>query len=124
VKELETQQQTSLNDVIPVLLSTARRFHKTYIVIDALDECSADHHADLIHLLAAIQGSYCRVLVTSRPGSKHKIFDNALSIDIKASQEDASLFIRSCLVTDIMFKTDAQLQEEVVETLQGPNPET
>lgn len=93
----------SWNDYKSLLLSITRAFPRTFVVVDALDEC---HELDApdgkdLKFLSALQslrsGSSVRLLVTSRP---HKViqqnFKNLSQVDIVPRQSDinASLEFR------------------------------
>ncbi|POR36002.1 Pfs, NACHT and Ankyrin domain protein [Tolypocladium paradoxum] len=103
VRELEkrtTKQEPTeipLAELITVLISVAARFRRSYIVLDALDECSSAHRADLAALIGSIRSSQCRLFVTARPSHGLSEFDKCPRIAIAPSAEDMTLFVRARL---------------------------
>jgi hypothetical protein len=101
VQDLEARiakpQELPLVELITVLLSVLGRFRKAYIVLDALDECSADSRTDLATLIESIRDSQCRLFVTTRSSHGLPEFENCLQIPIVPSLEDMTLFVRARL---------------------------
>ena len=101
VRELEKRttqpRELPLAELTTVLMSVVTRFHKTYVILDALDECSSDNRADLATLIRSIRSSQCRLFVTTRPSPGLSEFDRCPTITISPSSEDMSLFVRARL---------------------------
>jgi hypothetical protein len=103
VQELEKRtiqlepRELPLVELITVLMSVAARFRRSYIVLDALDECSSDHRADLGTLIGSIRSSQCRLFVTTRPSHGLTEFDQCPMIPIAPSLDDMTLFVRDRL---------------------------
>jgi hypothetical protein len=115
VRDLEIQQ-TQSRDFSPakltsVLMSVAARFHTTYIVLDALDECSGLHTSDLDSVLRSLVLSECYLFVTSRPSHGLATFKSNHSppIAIQTSPEDMELVVRAKFQT--VFERGIRIQE-------------
>lgn len=101
VVELQTRaaegKDISLGDVTPALLSLSSRFRKTYIVLDALDECLRDNQPDLEKLLSTLADSRCRLLVLSRPSPILEAVERSpgVVIPIRPKESDIKTFVEA-----------------------------
>ena len=111
-----------LGDVIPLLLSLFGRFRKAYIVIDALDECGANHTQDLHHLLSSLTDSRCHMLVLSRPGETLSVLCDWPDIEIRPDPEDLRLFTQSQIAQHAPAMQD-DLKRTIADTLSSPGTE-
>jgi hypothetical protein len=84
-----------LLEVLDKLLSECER---TYIVLDALDECKIEEHGHLVRFLSGLRQttSPLHLLITSQP---RKIFTDALGdvaqvfLELKSTEKDITLFV-------------------------------
>lgn len=89
----------ALADFESVLLSVSQAFPKTFIIVDALDECSELDDADggeSLKFLSLLQrlGSSVRLLITSRPHEHiRKMFKEASRVDILPTRSDIETFV-------------------------------
>lgn len=106
-------QTASLHDVLPVLLLVAGMFQRTYIILDALDECTSESHRDLYTLLNTVKGSQCRLFVTGRPSQAVSMFKHEASIRIEAPRDDIILLAHAVLRD--AHHINAEIRHEIVE---------
>ena len=89
----------ALGDLESVLLSVSQTFPNTFIIVDALDECSELDDADGgegLKFLSILQrlGSSVRLFITSRPHEHiQKKFKGASQVDILPTRSDIETFV-------------------------------
>jgi hypothetical protein len=104
VRDLEIRDsqahETPLPKLISVLMSVAARFQKTFIVLDALDECHSDAIPELDSMVRTISTSRCRLFVTARPSHGLTLFSDGdcPKIEIHASVDELERFIHTRLL--------------------------
>ena len=113
------QTRPSLEDISQVLQLVASRYTKTYIIIDALDECSSSNRArqQLLEQLFLIQqGIPINLLATSRFSPDIEIFFEGRStrLGIKASEEDLQRYLDGSLqILPLFVWRSEELQRKV-----------
>ena len=86
------QTRPSFGEWSDLLQSEVRRHPKTYIIIDALDECSETARDTLLDEIRRLSNT--NLLVTSRPNlTIERDFEGAESIEIRASEEDVRKYL-------------------------------
>ncbi|KAI9762711.1 MAG: hypothetical protein M1840_001178 [Geoglossum simile] len=98
-----------LVDILALLLSSSS---KTYLVIDALDECSEQERESFLASLGEIKSAACGnygVFITSRPETdiQRKIGELSpveVAIQPGLVDEDIRAHVRACLVKDVKLK--------------------
>ncbi|THX55134.1 WD40 repeat-like protein [Aureobasidium pullulans] len=87
-----------LEDLITALVAVLGQYSKTFIVVDALDECQSSHNwqKGFVHALLKI---HTQIQVSIFATSRHsldvdKTFESAMSLEIRASKEDISKYVR------------------------------
>lgn len=110
------QRRPSLEELNNTLVSVAKGCNQTFLVVDALDECSKDAREKLISSIRRLQKevSIC-FLATSRPiPGIEKLFQGNTRLGIRASENDIEIFLQSRL-QDLpdWTREDASLQEEI-----------
>lgn len=128
------RKKSELEDIIQCLSTTLRKFKKTYVCIDALDECNKEHRRKLIrHLkdIAASESLVIRFFFTGRPQIKEYInlhpatgVSLPLSVNLEASEEDIIAYICHKLEEDtkVLGRTEdfkKEIIDEIVATSQG-----
>ena len=110
-------------DLIRLLKVESERFRRTYIVIDALDECT-ERHDTRSYLIYAILNSISnlRLLVTSREiATIENDLGKPVRLDISASPYDVRSYIHEqCQVGSRLKKhisEDPDLEYEITETI-------
>ncbi|OCK83144.1 ankyrin [Lepidopterella palustris CBS 459.81] len=94
----------ALKDIIATFLATCGHFDVTFIVLDALDECSDQNWRDLLQVLRALRSSFtCKLFLSFRNDREDRlktmeeVFQNALRVEVKANPEDLELYVRSTI---------------------------
>lgn len=96
-KHYQRNTRPSLAEISDLLVSESQNLSKVYIVVDALDECSAETNTK-DKVLAAIQRvPNLHLLVTSRPHVDISQNINAVSLPIRADNYDIHAFIQNKL---------------------------
>ncbi|KAI9878600.1 MAG: hypothetical protein M1830_000460 [Pleopsidium flavum] len=99
-------QQPGLESLIATLLSVLKSRHETYLIVDALDECS--ERESLLGLLSDLRGprsGNVHILTTSRREYDIKlvlgnIADESICIQSVVVDADIKKYVQSCLVAD------------------------
>lgn len=118
----------TLREVIPVLVSLSHRFRASYIVLDALDECTNEQVDNLSLLLSTLTDSGCRLLLFSR--LMPVLSDLLLYPQIKAcpTKTDLEAFALCIISRETRFRSMAgeSMVQEIIKLLskQGCKQET
>jgi hypothetical protein len=103
------------------ILSIFATTNRTYIVIDALDECAADHRESILNFITELRKYlHARVLITSRQhlDDINRILKDDRKILIEASPEDLSKYISFKILNGkVKDKVDGLLAHKIVERL-------
>ncbi|KID89980.1 Pfs, NACHT and Ankyrin domain protein, partial [Metarhizium majus ARSEF 297] len=91
VLALEQRDMPSVTELTGVLLSLVARFSKTFIILDAFDECSSEQRVGLDAFLGSLQSSQARLFVTSRPSHGLRDFDQCVNIHITPSGQASKI---------------------------------
>jgi hypothetical protein len=85
-------------ELLAAFLTVATKFRRTYVCIDALDECSEEHQHARDEILHRLRQSRCFLLVTSRRDIKcSEDFSNVPQISITATPDDIEHYVTSVL---------------------------
>ncbi|KAI1118679.1 ankyrin [Nemania sp. NC0429] len=102
VKKLEVLaahgEHIPLSDIVSVLIHVSVKFRRSYIIIDAIDECAAEHQKDLSFLLREIRCSSARCLVSSRQHYTFDLFGHSSTVDVIPSAQDIKRYAGSRLI--------------------------
>ena len=122
-EELSNQnRRPSFDELKRLLVAVCNQYTRTYILVDALDECEASRERRLLlPLLESLPNAPTRLFVTSRPNSEDisQSFHNASQIDIEAPESD----IRGYIMERIDERRDSacplapELKEEIISTI-------
>ncbi|KAF3938207.1 Ankyrin-3 [Dactylella cylindrospora] len=90
----KTEPADEIRDLVVQLASS---FATTYIVVDALDECDAEHRLDVLDVLQELADAGIRIFTTSRPHPEdiNDVFEGADKIELTARPDDISKYIRA-----------------------------
>jgi hypothetical protein len=124
------QQQPGLDDLIKTLISLFQDANRTFLVMDALDECT--ERKDLLNTIrriVEIHSVRVNVLVTSREeqkiseGLKEVILDS-IGLDCAGIDADIKHHISQCLGNDPDWQNDPsyikqEIQDALVKGAQG-----
>ena len=120
------QKSLELSDAVIMFRSICKAFKRTYICLDALDECK-----DVIQLLRSLQDSASSVLFFMT-GRNHILttvqrhFKEALTLPIVASEDDTKAYIKAMVnenriqEPEIMdYKLEKEITEKIVASAKG-----
>jgi hypothetical protein len=122
------RRQPGQASLIEILSSVLTNTHRTFIILDALDECSADSDRDdlfkILKEMISISSKHLNILVTSRP---EKDITEELeplkftAINLKEQgdvKSDIDLHVRKCLEDDKRLRTwDPDTKQKIQEAL-------
>jgi Cdc6-like AAA superfamily ATPase len=85
----------SQNEICEALHSIIKTYSRTFIIIDALDECKTDHiRNELLSEIYKLQeGSDIRLMVTFRPSIVPKHLGSVTELEIRANKEDIEEYL-------------------------------
>ena len=85
----------SQNEIREALCSVVKTYSRTFIIIDALDECKTDHiRNELLSELYKLQeGSDVRLMVTFRPSIVVNSPSSVRELEIRAHDEDVEEYL-------------------------------
>ena len=123
LKDLYTQHKArrtrpSLSEIKTTIRHVASGYSKTFIIVDALDECQvAPNHLDkVIQEILDIQTDIkANLFATSRIIKQiESKFENAIKLSIRAQESDVMMFLRSQLGNcQILSSQTPSLREEI-----------
>lgn len=119
-KRIESQQrQLQQQDLEQAILISCAGFERTFIIIDALDECENEHKKDLLRSLAALQKiPLVTISLTSGPHVGQEItrkLGKPLQIEIGATDTDLRTYLSSKIDdSDNVDVIDDDFKEEVI----------
>ena len=96
----QQNRRPSLGELKSLLISLSSHYKRTYIIVDALDECEAIRERRLLlPVLESLPSSLTRLFVTSRPNYEDisEIFDRASQITIAAPASDLRRYIQEMM---------------------------
>lgn len=114
---VDRRTRPSLNEICTALNSVLNNYSKTYIIIDALDECtdSDGTRSELLAVLRNLQAKTdTRLMVTSRFVSKiEQSFEESPMLEIRASEADVKRYVVGQLHRlPMCVQRDPELQTE------------
>lgn len=117
--ELKRQQRRpSVLELKHLLADLCGERKKTYVIVDALDECEHERR-DFLPLLESLPHGSTRILITSRPYSEdiHRFFLSAPRITITASDADIKQFVQEQMEdrTDFLERTTSSLRDLITD---------
>ena len=118
------KQQPDKKSLLSILLSVLRSSPRTYLIIDALDECS--QQGEMLRMLSEIYrqcSEEVNVLVTSRKERDIELVLDGLASSIIGIQQtvvdaDIRIHLKTCLVEDVKLKRwPSAVKEEMEDAL-------
>ncbi|KAB5560309.1 ankyrin repeat-containing domain protein [Coniochaeta sp. 2T2.1] len=112
----------TVEERIALIRLLARPYDRTYILIDALDECSKEDRVSFLRSISQLE-RIIRLLVTSRPVlDLQGRFSCLCRIDIAAHESDIRAYLESAIDGDESMQRftskDPNLKEDIVNSLQ------
>ncbi|KAH9882828.1 hypothetical protein J1614_000194 [Plenodomus biglobosus] len=117
----EKKSRPSPEDRVALVKDVALRFSKTYIFVDALDECPERNRDDFLRMLGMLE-PFTRLFITSRPHLELQTrFANLTHIEIAASQKDIQIYVESEIRANhrlsLLTAKDTTLKAQIIETI-------
>ena len=116
-------QRPQLSDIVEMLQNTSSK-ERTFICIDALDECVPEHRAKLLNSLNQIlRGSPAtRIFVTGRPHIRpeigRRLVGRVTSLSISTKRDDIIRYLHSRLEEDTTLDAmDSSLEAEILKKI-------
>lgn len=122
-KELEQQnRRPSFDELKRLLTALCKHYARTYILVDALDECEAVRERRLLlPVLRSLPSISTRLFVTSRPNNEDifQSFSKASQIDIIAHEWDLRRYIMERMEErgDFVDRLTPELKENITSTI-------
>lgn len=99
-KHLKGGTYPHASELEAAFLSSRQDFRRTFLVLDALDECEIDtSRTSVLKVLENFKNSSLRIFVTSRPHPDdiRGIFQDSPQITVEASSEDIEQYVRTTI---------------------------
>lgn len=92
----------NLKDLESLLLSACDTFGRSYIVVDALDECALDQRKLLLPLFQSLREASIKVFVTSRRHAQdvERAFCDHTRVEIRATESDLQDYVTNQIEDD------------------------
>jgi hypothetical protein len=103
--------------LVQFLTSATKSFHRSFIVLDALDECGDIQRPQIVSLIRKLSEAPFSIFATSRDyhESVQGLFESAPTVEIQAHDDDIRNFINIKLKED--GKTKEDLRELILSSL-------
>lgn len=118
------QHRPCQHDLIETLVTLLNELPRTYLIVDALDECSERTQLlDSLRKIIQRTATHANVLVTSREEhdiskSLEGIISKSVSLEGGGLDSDIKRHIQKCLENDVAWKNDtSEVKQEIQETL-------
>lgn len=115
------QHKIQIGDLEATLLSVCREFHRTFIIVDALDECDMKYRRTLLSSLKELSTASMSLFLTSRPHTDDvkKVFENCAQIRVGAVESDIRAYLAYKIneASDLEDFLDDELREEIIATI-------
>lgn len=95
---LKSERVPEFGELLAAFLSLASKFRRTYVCLDALDECAEEHQQALQEILHRLRQARCSLLITSRREITYSDdFKQVPQISIEATPDDIGNYVTSVL---------------------------
>ncbi|EMT70529.1 Ankyrin repeat domain-containing protein 50 [Fusarium odoratissimum] len=120
-KYLEKRALPSDEERISLITALSKRFRKTFILIDALDECPEDNRDAFLRLASEVQTS-AHLLITSRMNlDLTESFDHLTQITIAAQASDVETYLDAKMKANARMRShlarDKALRNDIINNL-------
>ena len=116
----QRDDQPSLEEIGKLLRLVVKGLSRTYLIVDAIDECSTETRDTLLRELQKVEPKF-HLLVTTRQRDRHYDSKSHFALNINAREEDIAKYIEARLKNSIGFELnlthDQALQEEIVKRI-------
>jgi NACHT domain len=115
------QSSLDVGEVAAGFFDLASKFGRTFVCLDALDECDEQYHRAIQDLIQRTMKSRCRLITSSRSNRTFKeLFEENTSLEISATPRNIDEYVRSVLSSrqEISDMIDENLSEKISRTIQ------
>ena len=121
-KSMQHFERPRLPELMAVLNGLACDFLRTYLIVDALDECEYHRHRRVfLPILKQLELGPFQLFVTSRPHAAdiRKAFTNGLSLKVLAPESDIKMYVNSRIDqdSDLEVFMEADLRSEILSSV-------
>jgi hypothetical protein len=117
---LKSERVPEFGELLAAFLTLASKFRRTYVCLDALDECAEEHQHALQEILHRLREARCSLLTTSRCEIKYsEYFSQVPQISIQATPDDIGHYVASVLERhpELSDMVDTGLQRRISSVL-------
>ena len=116
------RRRPDLEELKMLLVTLCNERERTYVVVDALDECDAIHERRLfLPLLQSLPYGSTRLFVTSRPNHEdiYHVFDVASQITITAPEPEIKRFVTEKMEErkEFIERVTPELKNQIISTI-------
>ncbi|KAG9388103.1 Goodbye multi-domain protein [Pyrenophora tritici-repentis] len=118
---IEKRSYPTQEERVSLIEEVASHFTRTYIFVDALDECPEQNRNEFLHMLQMLEPSV-HLFITSRPNLElHSTFPHLSHIEIVASHSDIQVYLESEISTNNrmsrLIARDTTLKAEIIDII-------
>lgn len=114
--------QPNLQQLQSLLLSLCGSFTRTFVLVDALDECNIIEERRLfLSTLQSLQEASVKTFVTSRPNHEdiRAQFSQVPQVEIAATENDIKRYVKQKMISNPVFmkRITPELKKEITDTI-------
>jgi len=115
-------RRPDLEQLESLLLSLCGSFTRTFVFIDALDECNIMEERGLfLSTLQSLQKASVKIFVTSRPNHEdiRAQFDQVPQVEIVATGNDVKRYVKQKMISNPVFmkRITPELEKKIIDTI-------
>ena len=119
---IRRRRRPDLEELKMLLVTLCNERERTYVIVDALDECDAIHERRLLlPLLESLPYGSTRLFVTSRPNHEdiYHVFDKVSQIKITAPEPEIERFVTEKMEErkEFLERVTLELKKEIISTI-------
>ena len=119
---IRRRRRPDLEELKMLLVTLCNEHERTYVVVDALDECDAIHERRLLlPLLESLPYGSTRLFVTSRPNHEdiYHVFDKVSQIKITAPEPEIKRFVTEKMEErkEFIERVTPELKNQIISTI-------
>ena len=119
---IRRRRRPDLEELKMLLVTLCNERERTYVVVDALDECDAIHERRLLlPLLGSLPYGSTRLFVTSRPNHEdiYHVFDKVSQIKITAPEPEIKRFVTEKMEErkEFIERVTPELKNQIISTI-------
>jgi hypothetical protein len=115
-------KQPNLQQLESLLLSLCGSFTRTFVFVDALDECNVfQERRQFLSTLQSLQKASVRTFVTSRPNHEDikTQFNQVPQVEIEATENDIKRYVKQRMTSNPIFmkRITPELEKEIIDII-------